>query len=138
MTPGKAGGLLGERLKGADNIRSRPRRLYPSQPHLVVTLVRLLLLADIRSDHRFVQTHGRHKIPARPKHLAGKVPFPTPETSGDQDRAFTLEVPYDIRYRVLRRNTQAHVHVIQHQVPFYDPRLLMRRKLVKNLSQVLA
>ena len=138
MTPGKAGGLLGERLKGADNTRSRPRRLYPSQPHLFVKLVRLLLLADLRSDHRFVQTHGRHKIPARPKHLAGKVSFPTPETSRDQDRALALQVSHTIRYRILRRSAQAHMDVIRHQLPLHDPRLLMRRKLVANRSQVLA
>ena len=67
MTPGKAGGLLDERLKGADNTVSRPRRLYPSQPHLVVMFIRLLLLADIGPDHRFVQTHGRdNRAPKTP------------------------------------------------------------------------
>ena len=106
MTPGKAGGLLGERLKGADHTGSRPRRLYPAQPHLVVMVVRPFLLTDICPDHRFIQTHGRDKIPARPKHLTGKIPLPTPEASRDQDRALALEVPHDVRDCILRRHAQ--------------------------------
>ena len=54
MTPGKAGGLLGERLKGARKTGSRPRRLYSAQPHLVVMVVRPFLLTDICPDHRFI------------------------------------------------------------------------------------
>ena len=53
MTPGKAGGLLGEPLKGADQTVSRPRRLH-AQFHLVVVLILFLLVADVRSDHCFV------------------------------------------------------------------------------------
>ncbi len=63
MTLSRAGGLLGERLKGTDNPVSRPRRLYPSQPHLFVKFARLLLLTDVRSDHRFVQAHMALIIP---------------------------------------------------------------------------
>ena len=53
MTSGKAGGLLGERLKGADKTMSRPRRLH-AQFHLVVVFILFLLIADVRSDHCFV------------------------------------------------------------------------------------
>ena len=34
MTTGKAGGLLGERLKGANKTMSRPRRLHTTPPTL--------------------------------------------------------------------------------------------------------
>jgi len=53
MTSGKAGGLLGEPLKGADKTMSRPRRLH-AQFQLVVTFILLLLVTDVRSDHFFV------------------------------------------------------------------------------------
>ena len=53
MTSGKAGGLLGEPLKGADKTVNRPRRLH-AQFHLVITFILLLLVTDVRSNHLFV------------------------------------------------------------------------------------
>jgi hypothetical protein len=37
---------------------------------------------------------------------------------------------------MFRRDRQQHVHVIGHQVPFFDLRLLLERKPAENLAQM--
>ena len=133
----KAGGLLGERLKGAHNPVSRPRRLY-IQFHLVIVLILFLLMPDIRPDHRFVQPYRGNKIPSGPEYLSGEILRSSTIFPGNRDRALALDVSDYVRNRIFRRNANAHVHVIRHDVPFHNLRFLVLRQLMEYLPELLA
>jgi hypothetical protein len=135
MTPGKAGGLLSERLKGAHNTMSRPRRLYP-EFYLVVAFILVLVVPDVRPDHRFIKPHRPDIVPSGPEYLARKVPLSTSEAPRYCNRALAFDIAHPIRNRILRRNANAHVHMVRPQVPFYYLRLLLHRKLVKYLPKM--
>ena len=52
------------------------------------------------------------------------------------NRALTLDIPDHLRHRILRRDRNHHVHVIRHQVPFFDSTLLLFRELSKHLTKM--
>ena len=56
-----------------------------------------------------------------------EVALPAAESSRNRDRTLSLDIPHYVRYRILRRNAQTHVHVISHQMPLYYLRLLVLR-----------
>jgi len=49
---------------------------------------------------------------------------------------FALDEPDHLRDRIFRWDQDQHVHVIRHQVPFQDFRLLLHRQTVKDFAQV--
>ena len=63
MTPGEAGGLLGEPLKGVMSKWGRSKR-HP-QPQLLVALFFGFLVTDIFNNGRFIQSHCGHKVTPR-------------------------------------------------------------------------
>ena len=89
-------------------------------------------------------THERCSRPIRPWKRSSLSPRNAPrevllspsELPRNLNRAFPLEVPDDIRHRVLRRNADAYVHVVAHQVPFDYLRFLVRGQFVKHLAQM--
>lgn len=116
---------------------SCPRRLN-AQLHLVVAFILMLLVADIRPDHPFIKPDRRNKIPSSPENLASEILCSTPKAPRYRNCALPLDVSHHIRYRIFRGNADAHVHVIRHDVPFYNLRFLVRRKFVEYLAQMLA
>lgn len=77
MTPGEAGGLLGEPLKGVMSKWGRSKR-HP-QPHLFVPLFFGFLVPDIFKNHSLIPSNCGHKVTPRPKVLARKVPLLIPQ-----------------------------------------------------------
>ena len=71
----------------------------------------------------------------RPEVLTHEVVLSLP-VNPEMDRAFALDEPDHLRYRVLRRNRDHHVHMIRHQVPFFDLRLHLSRELVEHLGEI--
>lgn len=55
MTSGKAGGLLGDALKG---LYVAPKALHHPESQLVTMFIRFLLIPDVLSDHLFIQAYG--------------------------------------------------------------------------------
>lgn len=72
-----------------------------------------------------------------PKMLPHVVPLPAGELPRDMNRALPLDLSDHLRDRVLRRNRDHHVHVVSHQVAFFDLAFLLSRQPVKYLAQVL-
>ena len=64
---------------------------------------------------------------ACPKVFAGEIALSATKRPGYLNGTFPLDVSDHIRHRILRRNTQTHMHVIPHQVPFDDLRFLVPR-----------
>lgn len=112
-----------------------PRRLH-AQFHLVVAFILLFLFPYVRSDHFFIQSHRGDKVASCPEDLSGEVPCATPKLPGNRYRALAFDVSHYVGYRVLRWNTQAHVYVIRHQVPFYNFRRFVPGQLPEYLSKV--
>ena len=103
---------------------------------LIQPLILLLLVAYVDADGLLVSAHGVYEVPARPEVLTHEVALSLPVNPGQMDRAFALDEPDHLRYRVLRRNRDHHVHMIRHQVPFFDLRLHLSRELVEHLAEI--
>ena len=112
-------------------VRSTP------QIHLVQTGIFLLLIPNVLAYHRLVSSHRRHKIPSCPEVLSNKTSLPLTIHPAQIYRALALDVPYHLRYRILRGYRYQHVHMIQHQVPFLYPALLLTSQLPQYFSKVL-
>src|SRR5215472_3162067 len=76
------------------------------------------------------------KYPPVPEVLSHEVALPFPVNPGEMDRALTLDEPDHLRHRVLRWDRDQHMHMIGHQVPFLDLRLLLRGQLVEHLAEM--
>ena len=86
MTPGKAGGLLGESLKGVMDAWGRSKR--HTQPQLLVALLFGLLVPNVLNDGRFIQSHRGYNVASGPKVLARKIPLLSHKKSSDHHGAF--------------------------------------------------
>lgn len=96
----------------------------------------LLLVPDVLTDDRFVSPYGRDEVAARPEMLTHEVALPLAERPRDVDCALALDVPDDLRDRILRRDRDHHVHVVGHEVPFLDAALLLLRKRPEDRTEV--
>lgn len=94
-------------------------------------------MPDIFSNPFFVPTDRAHTISARPKTPSEQCPFRLQHLPVNSYRALSLQKPNRMGDTVLRRNTQQHVHVIRHHLPFqqFDPPL--PTKLPDDLSNLL-
>src|SRR6478672_472866 len=52
------------------------------------------------------------------------------------NRTLAFDVSDHLRDRILRRDRNHHVHVIRHQVPFFDSTLLLFSELSKHLTKM--
>ena len=52
------------------------------------------------------------------------------------DRTLALDEPDHLRHRVFRWDRDHHVHVIGHQMAFFDPAFLLLRQLAEHLPQM--
>src|SRR5690606_36702000 len=96
----------------------------------------LLLVPDVRANHRLVQSYCRYEVAPRPEHLPSEVPRSTSESTRNGDGALPLQIAHYARDRVLRRNADAHVHVIWHQVSLHNLTTPLLRQLTKHLTKV--
>src|SRR5215469_682208 len=121
---------------------TRPQRFVPpkggSPPdvELFQPLILLLLVADVRPYRLLIPTDRVDEVPPGPEVLSHEVALPFPVNPGEMDRALTLDEPDHLRHRVLRWDRDQHMHMIGHQVPFLDLRLLLRGRLVEHLAEM--
>ena len=81
--------------------------------YLLQLLVRLLLVADVLPNQRFITTHGRNEIAPGPEMLPDEVTLALSVHPHQMDRALALDLPHNLRYRVLRRYRLHYVHMIR-------------------------
>lgn len=127
---------MGERLKGALNHEP------PKAATRLISFGRSVhphaLGCGCRPDYPFIKPDRRNKIPSSPENLASEILYSASEAPRYRNCALPLDVPHHVRYRIFRRDADAHAHVIRHDVPFYNLRFLVRRKFVEYLTQMLA
>ena len=121
---------------------TRPQRFVPpkggSSPEveLLQPLILLLLVADVRPYRRLVPTDCVDEVPPRPEVLPDEVALPFPVDTREADCALAVDETDHLGHRILRRDRDQHVHMIGHQVPFLDLRLLLRGQLAEHLAEV--
>jgi hypothetical protein len=103
---------------------------------LIQALVLDLLLLDVLAEHRFVSPDGRDEVTARPEVLPDEVAAPFTERPRDMDGTLALDLPDDLRDRVLWRDRDHHVHMVHPQVALLDLALLLLRKRPEHRTQV--
>ena len=96
--------------------------------------IRLILLADVCADLFQFEPDGGYCITAGPEMLAGEVSFFTSQ-AGNRDRTLPFQKPDHGRYRVLRGDRDAHVHMVRHQVSFDNLALLLPSQRVEDRTQ---
>src|SRR5215831_7299120 len=89
-----------------------------------VRSIRFLLVADVLADLLQLEPDRRDGIAPGPQMLARKVPLSATQ-SGHRDRTLPLQEPDDGGYRVLGGNCDAHMHMVQLQMPFDDLAFLL-------------
>ena len=121
---------------------TRPQKVVPPkggsspQLELIEPLILFLLVADIGPYRLLVAPHRIDEVPSGPEVLSDEVALPFSVDTGEMDRALALDESNHLRHCILRRDQHQHVHVIGHQVPLQDPRLLLKRQLVEHLAEV--
>lgn len=98
----------------------------------------LVLISDVCPDHLFVESNRGYKITSRPEILSDEIPGFPGESSRYRYCTLPFDIPDYIRYRVLRRNANADMHVIRHQVPFYYLTFFLFRQLPQYLAEMFA
>ena len=76
-----------------------------------------------------------HRVPAGPEMLAREVPLLTAQP-GDSDGALPFQKPDHRRDRMLRRNRDAHMHMVWQQVALDNLALLLLSQRMKDRSQL--
>jgi len=96
-----------------------------------------LLVPDVFPNHLLISTNRRGKIPSSPEMLAYIVPPSIRIYPGNMDRTLFFDKSDGLSYRVLRRYRNHHVHVIRHQVSFFNHAFLLHRQSTKHFAQFL-
>ena len=106
------------------------------QTLLVEFLVVLFLMANVLADRALIDPHCGHEVSPRPEVVTFEAPIPTHEIAGRPNRALALDVPDHMRNRMLRWNSDHHMHVVQAQMTLQNLALPLFGKFVKHLSEV--
>src|SRR5215468_2555193 len=93
--------------------------------------IRGLLLADVFADLLQLEAHGGHGVPTGPKVLTREIPLLAAQ-AGHRYGALPFQKPDHRSDRILRRNRDAHVHVVRQQVSLDDLALLLPRQRVED------
>src|SRR5215469_14153652 len=86
--------------------------------------IRFLLVADVLADLVQFESDGGDRVATGPEVLAREILFAATQSSHG-DRALPLQEPDDRGHRVLRRNRNAHVHMVRLQMSFEDLAFLL-------------
>jgi hypothetical protein len=97
--------------------------------------IRGILLADVGADLLQLDLDGRYGITTGPEVLPGKVSFFALQAS-NRDGALSFQEPDHGGHRVLGRNSNAHVHMVRHEMPFQNLALLLPSQRMKDRTQL--
>src|SRR5499425_3408893 len=76
-----------------------------------------------------------HCVTTGPEVLTREITLPAAQ-AGHRDRALPLEKADHRGHRVLRGNSDAHMHMVRHQVPFDDLALFLTCQRMEDFSQL--
>src|SRR4029450_7953105 len=96
-----------------------------------------LLLADVFPDHRPLSTAGRDEVSPGPELLPHEVALPLSIDPCKVDSALALDVPDHLRHRIFGRDRYHHVNMVGHQMPLFDPALLLYCQSAEHFPEML-
>src|SRR2546429_3780690 len=96
--------------------------------------IRGLLFADVFSDLLQLKAHRGHCVSTGPEVLAREIPLFATQ-AGHRYGALPFQKSDHRGHRLLRRNRDAHVHMVRQQVSLNDLALLLPRQCVKYLDR---
>ena len=73
---------------------------------------------------------------AGPKVLSDEIAPALSINPGHVDRTLALDEADHLRHRIFRWDRKQHVHVIGHQMPFLNFRVLLKRELAEHFAQM--
>src|SRR5436309_12824653 len=97
--------------------------------------IRGLLFADVFADLLQLETHRGHRVSTGPEVLAREIPLLATQ-AGHRYGALPFQKSDHRGHRILRRNRDAHVHMVRQQVSLNDLALLLPRQCAKYFSQL--
>src|SRR5437879_12572111 len=97
--------------------------------------IRALLFADVFANLLQLETHRGHCVSTGPEVLAREIPLFATQ-AGHRYGAFPFQKSDHRGHRILRRNRDAHVHMVRQQVSLNDLALLLPRQGVEYFSQL--
>src|SRR6266513_22223 len=97
--------------------------------------IRGLLFADVFADLLQLKAHRGHRVSTGPEVLASEIPLLATQ-AGHRYGALPFQKSDHRGHRILRRNRDAHVHMVRQQVSLNDLALLLPRQCVKYFSQL--
>ena len=97
--------------------------------------IRGILLADVGADLFQLEPNGGDGVTAGPEMLPCEVSFFALQAS-NRDGTLSLQEPDHGCHRVLGRNSDAHMHMVWHEMPFQNLALLLPSQRVKDRTQL--
>jgi hypothetical protein len=105
---------MGEPLKAVGSNLGPPKGGWLfEQAQLFQSAIFCLLTPNVISDDFFVASYGRGEISTGPKILAREIPRSPTKGPGNVNGAFTLDVSYDLSYRIFRRDRDIHMNMVR-------------------------
>ena len=106
--------------------------------HLLQSLVHFLLVADVLANYCLIATDRRNEISSGPEMLPDEISLPLAVRPCQVNRTLSFDLSNYLRYRILRRNRQHHVHMIRHQMPLLNPAFLLLRQFLEHFPKMLS
>lgn len=98
-------------------------------------VIRLLLL-DVCPNGFLISSHRGDKIPSGPKVLPREILLSPEERPRNVDGALPLDKTHHLCDRVFWRDADQHVDMVQHEMPFHNPALLLDGQFPEYLTQI--
>ena len=111
------------------------KRAFVNGSELPVCSIRSFLVADVLADLFQLEPDGGNGITPGPEMLAREVLFSATQ-SGHRDRALPFQKPDNRSHGILRRNRDAHVHMVRLQMPFQNLAFLLPGQSMKNFPKL--
>ena len=115
----------------------RALRATVHSSELTAGAIRRFLLAEVLAYLFQLEPDRGHRVAADPEVFAREVPLLSAQ-SCDRNGTLSFQKPHHGRHRVLRRDGDAHMHRVRHEMPFHNLAFLLLRQGVENRSPLLA
>ena len=134
VPPAKPGACFCEPLKAAECL-GRLKAAISANSAVPVACLQLLGYECTR-DSLLITVYRGNKVSACPKTLAGKISHPTLHVACYRNGALAFDKADHLTHRMLRRNCDAHVDVVEAKVPFDYFALTLPSQLMEHISQI--
>src|SRR5438105_6848684 len=92
-------------------------------------------MLDIGANLLFLKTNRGYRIPARPEAFPIKISLSSTKLARNGDGTLALDIPNHLGHRILRRNSDEHVDMVLHHMPFHDGAPALPSQLTQHRPQ---